>query len=148
MVDLTSIGNVIELALFRHIETMPFGSVEPLPFAWVNEDFEPPASQRYIEVKHFPNEPINYAFGGVVGIRQGFLQASIYWERNGGTFEPGIVAGLVAARFPLHLKIRTSEFAIVIYRPPTIASVVTETADGKRSQPFIPVTIYYRTETL
>lgn len=149
--DPAAVANLVELALFERLETMSFGVFATMPFAWVNDDFTPPEDGRYIEVKHFPNEPINYAGGGV-GILNGFLQVSVHWSRNAGTFEPNAVAGLVVARFPSGLKIPTAEFQLLVYKPPHIAAFVPESSADSTGQnaktPFVPVTIWYRAETI
>lgn len=149
MVSRSAIRTLIELALFDHMEKLPFGASPKLPFAWPNIDFTPPDDSKYIEVIHLPNVPTDYALSNdTVGIHQGFLQANVRWVPNVGTIEPNHIAGLIAEHFRKGTRVITSEFNIRIYSHPTIAALVRANSRENNPQPFVPVSIPYRTETI
>ena len=89
-----------EKLLFDHIASMPTG----LPVAYPGVMFDKPADNRYIEVIHFPNDPIDYDWRSNATVQRGILQINVHWSRNVGIVDANDVARTVAqwfAKIPL-----------------------------------------------
>lgn len=133
------------------IETALFGRVEAFATSigydgslieWQNKIFAPPTNNQYLSVRHFPNTPINYDWGGDHPILIGILQVTVVWSSNAGTISPTEIAGQIKAYFAKGTMIAAGSKIIKIEVHPTLMSDI---QDGQSAQ--FPVSIPYRCAT-
>ena len=117
----------IEELLFNYV-----ASVSALPVAFPGITFDKPADNRYIEVLHFPNDPIDYDWKDYATVQRGILQLNVHWTRNVGIIEANNMARTLVTMFAKNTIIGG---LLMVINPPTVASWVDD---------FIPVRVFYR----
>ena len=117
----------IEALLFNQV-----ASFSALPIAWPGVPFDKPTDNRYLEVIHFPNDPIDYDWRDYATVQRGILQLNVHWTRNIGVIEANDMARSIAAMFAKNTIIGGS---LMVINPPSIAQWVDD---------FIPVRVSYR----
>lgn len=116
----------IEQLLFDYVST-----ITTLPIAFPGVVFDKPTDNRYVEVIHLPNDPINYDWRDHATVDRGLLQINVHWTRNIGIVAANDVARNIASQFSKDSIIDQ----LTIDKSPSIGQWVDD---------FIPVRISYR----
>lgn len=132
-----SVESDIENALLARARTLTFSPA--LPVDWPNRKFDPPASGKYVRVRHFPNRPERVFLNGVDPHRRiGFLQISIVMPLHQGPDHSTVAAGVVTAHFPADLKLTANDTRVRVTSAPSVGPAF------ETDQSWITVvTIYY-----
>jgi len=131
-----SIEADVERALLDRMELFTFNPV--LPVSYENQDFTPPDNQAYLEVKHFPAENGNLAWGAATE-HSGFLSVGVCYTAGGGTPPIRDIVGALVEHFKKGTRLTKGEAVVKIHVQPSAGSSV---QDGHKN--IIPVTIRYR----
>lgn len=117
----------IEKLLFEHIATLT-----ALPIAYPGVPFDKPADNKYVELIHLPNDPINYDWRDDATAERGLLQINVHWTRHVGIVAPNDHARVIATQCSKNTVIGGS---LMIATSPTI---------GQWIDDFIPIRVSYR----
>lgn len=121
-------------ALLARCSSLAVGS-PPLPIAYPEVSFTPPASGRYLEVRVFANRNAWQSIAGG-GMGQGLLQITAVWPKGQGVVAPGQIADAVAGHFPNGQAMFSGGYAVKVIGKPTAMS---PNSDGPSLR--IPVTV-------
>lgn len=140
---MATVQSEIEAALFARVAT--FTHSPAIPVAWPNVSMNSKPA-RYLRVNHIPNTSRRLFVGsGAPHQRLGLLQVDVFTQLNQGPSTATEIAGLIAAHFPVDLRLTTGS-------PLKIVGRVTKAADVGPSLPddthlMMPVTIQYESLT-
>lgn len=119
-----TIEEKIEAALLGRVATLSLAP--PLPIAWPNTSFNPPASA-YLRVRHFRNKNERISIKGSNPHRRlGILQITVVAPLNVGPPPATSIAGRIAEHFPADLVIPYDGISVRIQSAPYVLDAVVE----------------------
>lgn len=121
-------------ACFGRMQTL--GLSPALPIAWPGIHFTPPDSGMWLEVKLFPNEPLDPSWNNdACTLARGFFQVMVGYRPGTGQVAASRIADAVCA----HFAKGTDLGPVRVLKKPWQSPELTDT-----DKIFIPVTIPYR----
>jgi len=129
----------IEQALIDRVKSItPFTPALPINFE--NIDFSPPTDNgRYLELKHFQNQPVNYAWRTGT-FYTGMFRIAVIDPLQRGTLEVLEICDAIIDHFADAVKLTSGDAVVLINGQPSVQPML---FDIDRQVAIFPVTINY-----
>lgn len=134
-----SVEERIEAALFGSVSALPMYGGTPLPVAWPNVEFTPPAAGPWLKVLHLRNANRRYLLrGSDPQQRRGILQITVASPLAEGPKPAMYIAGALTAEYPADRAIWGEGVKLTVQSAPDLGAVTAATVAFE-----VPVSVRY-----
>ena len=130
---------IIRAALEAMLNTWAKAQTPPIPIAWQNATFTPPAQARYLRAFLLPAETQDLAVSCDIHVYIGILQVSACFPEGKGSTDADTVVDSLIAEFPQGLIVPKLGMNVMILKTPYAAPAMAEPGLY-----VVPVSIRYR----